>query len=150
MPLTLTVPQEYGYVLATATLTTVVAWYQMINVGQYRRAAKVPYPNAYATAAECKESKEKYLFNCAQRAHGNFLEHQPSMLVALLIGGLKYPVISSCVGTVWCASRVAYTIGYCRKDKSDGSGRRIGTGGSLMELALIVMSGMTGYQMIMG
>ena len=58
-------------------------------VGPYRRAAKVPYPNAYASAAECKESKEKYLFNCAQRSHANFLEHQPQMLVGLLIGGLK-------------------------------------------------------------
>ena len=60
------------------------------------------------------------------------------------------PVISACLGTAWCASRVAYTIGYCRKDKSDGSGRRIGTVGSLFEAVLMVMSGMTGYQMIMG
>ena len=60
------------------------------------------------------------------------------------------PVVSACVGTAWCASRVAYTIGYCRKDKSDGSGRLIGAGGSFLEMALIVMSGMTSYQMIMG
>ena len=60
------------------------------------------------------------------------------------------PVVSACVGVAWCASRVAYTIGYCRRDKSDGSGRQIGTVGSFFELALLVMSGMTGYQMIMG
>ena len=53
------------------------------------------------------------------------------------------------MGTAWCVSRVAYTIGYCRKDKSDGSGRRIGGAANFFELALIVMSGMTGYQMIM-
>ena len=78
-----------SYVLATATLSTLVASYHTLMVGPYRRAAKVPYPNAYASAAECKESKEKYLFNCAQRSHANFLEHQPQMLVGLLIGGLK-------------------------------------------------------------
>ncbi|KAF6225050.1 hypothetical protein HO133_010245 [Letharia lupina] len=121
-----------------------------MNVSSYRRAAKVPYPNAYASAAECKESKEKYLFNCAQRSHGNYLEHQPQMLVGLLIGGLKYPVVSAAIGTAWCASRVAYTIGYCRKDKSDGSGRQIGVASSFLEMALMVMSGMTGYQMITG
>lgn len=60
------------------------------------------------------------------------------------------PVISACIGTAWCASRLAYTIGYCRKDLSDGSGRRIGAASSFLELALMVMSGMTGYQMIMG
>lgn len=54
------------------------------------------------------------------------------------------------MGTAWCVGRVAYTIGYCRKDKSDGSGRRIGLGASLLEMGLIVMSGVTSYQMIMG
>lgn len=67
-----------------------------------------------------------------------------------MIGGVIDPVLSACLGTAWCASRVAYTIGYCRKDKSDGSGRRIGGVASAFELALMVMSGITGYQMIMG
>ena len=43
-----------------------------------------------------------------------------------------------------------YTIGYCRKDKSDGSGRQLGAiAADVFEVALMVMSGMTGYQMIM-
>ena len=64
--------------------------------------------------------------------------------------GVVDPVVSACMGTVWCVSRVAYTIGYCRKDKSDGSGRRIGLGASLVEMGLMVMSYVTSYQMIMG
>ena len=61
------------------------------------------------------------------------------------------PVVSACLGTAWCASRVAYTIGYTRKDKTNGSGRLIGSAtSSVFELALMVLSGMTGYQMIMG
>lgn len=65
------------------------------------------------------------------------------------MGGVVDPVVSACIGTAWCASRVLYTIGYCRKDKSDGSGRRLGAAASFLELALMIMSGMTGYQMIM-
>ena len=45
---------------------------------------------------------------------------------------------------------MAYTLGYTRKDKSDGSGRRIGGASNFFELALIIMGGMTGYEMIMG
>lgn len=60
------------------------------------------------------------------------------------------PVISACLGTAWCAGRVAYTIGYCRKDKSDGSGRTIGAAANVFELVLMAMGGMTAYQMIMG
>ena len=60
------------------------------------------------------------------------------------------PVASACLGTVWCASQVAYTIGYCRKDKTDGSGRRIGMWSYVAELGLMALSAVTGYQMAMG
>lgn len=61
------------------------------------------------------------------------------------------PVINACLGTAWCVGRVAYTIGYCRKDKSNGSGRQIGSQvANLSEVVLMVMGGMAGYQMIMG
>lgn len=66
------------------------------------------------------------------------------------VGGDLDPVVSACFGTAWCVGRVAYTIGYCRRDKSDGSGRRVGTMAHFFELGLIIMSGMTGYQMVMG
>lgn len=60
------------------------------------------------------------------------------------------PVVSACLGVAWCASRVAYTIGYCRSDKDDASGRRVGSiPSSLIELALLIMGGMTGYQVSM-
>jgi len=59
------------------------------------------------------------------------------------------PVVSAGLGLAWCASRVAYTIGYCRADKEQGRGRQIGSASSFLEIALIAMSGMTGYQMVM-
>ena len=146
----------------------------MLAVSRFRGRAKVPYPNAYATHAEAKEDKEKYLFNCAQRAHANFLEHQPSFLVGLMVGGLRCkidsvhhdgnelwsmrnmantpdidPVFSAVVGLGWCAARVAYGVGYCRRDKERGSGRRIGSSiAGLSELILICMSGVAGYQIV--
>ncbi len=60
------------------------------------------------------------------------------------------PVVSACMGMVWCASRVAYTIGYCRRDKENGAGRTVGMPASFVEFALIIVSGLTGYQMVMG
>ncbi|KAL8727894.1 MAG: hypothetical protein Q9166_005771 [cf. Caloplaca sp. 2 TL-2023] len=118
-----TIPSEYGYVLLTASFSTLVGYWHMLRTGSYRRAAKVPYPNAYATDAEAKESKEKYLFNCAQRSHVTFLEHQPQFLTTLLISGLKFPLFSSAMGAVWLAGRVVYARGYTDPNKDRGSGR---------------------------
>jgi len=147
----ITLPKEYGYVLLTATLTTLIAWYHTINASSYRKASKIRYPNPYASAAEAAASKDAYLFNCAQRAHGNFLEHQPSMLVGLMVGGLRYPVVSAVVGAAWCAARVGYMRGYCRRDREEGRGR-LGwvVVGSLLEVGLMGLSGVVGWRVVMG
>ena len=60
------------------------------------------------------------------------------------------PVVSASLGAAWCVSRILYTWGYCRRDKENGSGRRIGSLQSLFEFALLGLSGMTGYQLLMG
>lgn len=86
-------PLSHSYVIASAAFSTFVGLWQALRVGTFRKIAKVPYPNCYATDAEAKADKAKYLFNCAQRAHANFIEHQPTFLVSLLIGGLSYPVL---------------------------------------------------------
>ena len=54
-------------------------------------------------------------------------------LSGLLIGGLKYPMVSAGLGAAWCVARVMYTLGYT-SDKPDGSGRRIGTWALLPEM----------------
>lgn len=86
-------PPSHSYVIATAAFSTFVNNWLVLRVGTFRKAAKVPYPNCYATDDEAKADKAKYLFNCAQRAHANFLEHQPTFLTSLLISGLSYPVL---------------------------------------------------------
>ena len=119
-------------------------------VSTHRKAAKIPYPNAYATAAEAATSQEKHLFNCAQRAHANFIEHQPSVLTTLLIAGLRYPLISAAMGASWIFFRILYTIGYTLPGKEAGRGRYRGILHSAAEYSLTVMAGMVGYFMVVG
>ncbi|MDI1488920.1 MAG: hypothetical protein OHK93_008197 [Ramalina farinacea] len=146
-----TLPADYGYVLATATASVFVNQWYAIRTAQFRKQAQVPYPNSYATAAEMKDNKDKYLFNCAQRAHANFSEHWPAFLVGLVGGGLQYPLLSAGMGGVWLAARIMYNIGYTRADKEKGSGRNpAGSIAYLPELGLHILTGMTAYSMIMG
>ena len=84
----MTIIRCHSYVLATASLSAIVNQWIAFVVGKHRRAAKVPYPNAYVTRAEAKEDNAKHLFNCAQRAHVSYQEHWPTMLIGLAAGGL--------------------------------------------------------------
>ncbi|RQM06098.1 hypothetical protein DH86_00002394, partial [Scytalidium sp. 3C] len=71
-------------------------------------AAKVPYPHTHADAS--RTDIEAIRFNCAQRAHMNFIENQPSFLGALLLAGLKFPVASAALGFLWSAGRYMYMV----------------------------------------
>ena len=157
---------SHSYVIATAAFSTFIGQWLAIRVGTFRKAAKVLYPNCYATDAEAKVDKAKYLFNCAQRAHANFLEHHSTFLASLLISGISHPVlipspsplfnltasqtVSAGLGVVWSVARVLYAIGYTNPNKQAGSGRRLGTFYMLPELALQFTAGFTGWKMIMG
>jgi glutathione S-transferase len=91
------------------------------------------------------------LFNCAQRAHYNFLEHYPTFLAGVLLAGLKYPVTSAALGAVWLGSRVAYAVGYT-SGKPGGKGRYAGGLGmfyNLSEIGFLVLVAKSGYDMIM-
>ena len=71
------------------------------------------------------------------------------MLVALMVGGLRYPVLSAGLGVAWCVSRVGYTLGYCRADKQHGSGRvAFVITGTLIEFAMMGMSGVAGWMLV--
>ncbi|MCJ1473231.1 hypothetical protein MMC13_001882 [Lambiella insularis] len=148
MAVTFTIPKEYGYVLLVAASTSLLNFWLGSYVGYYRKPAKVPYPNAYATASEAASSQEKYLFNCAQRGHANFIEQQSSFLTILLISGLKYPVLSAGMGSLWVVSRIMYAVGYTRPQYTNGSGRLWGSGHYIAMLSLLVMSGMSARTMI--
>lgn len=117
---TLEVPAEYGYVLLAATSTFLLNSVHSINTGRYRKAAKIDYPAAYAPSSNT--SPEAQRFNCAQRAHGNYIENQVSMVPALLIAGLKFPIVSAVMGLCWTLSRYSYMVGYS-KGGEGGKGR---------------------------
>jgi glutathione S-transferase len=91
------------------------------------------------------------LFNCAQRAHYNFLEHYPTFLAGVLLAGFKYPVTSAVLGVAWLGSRVAYAVGYT-SGMPGGKGRYAGGLGmvyNLSEIGFLVLVAKSGYDMIM-
>jgi len=117
-----------------------------------RKAAGVRYPNAYASAKEAEDNQAKLVFNAAQRAHANFSDAYPAFLITLLISGLKFPTISAGMGIVWIAGRVAYALGYARKDQTvqdGGKGRYAGAWWYVPHFALGGLSIYTGVTMVM-
>lgn len=126
----LTVPDQYGYVIAILPLTYVVLFVLAEMVVYARKKFDVPYPTMYS-----EKSKQ---FNCYQRAHQNALETLPFYIVFLLLGGLQHPVAASVAGVVWCLGRVIYAIGYYTGD----AGKRA-PGSILAFLALFVLFGCT-------
>ncbi|KAF3927644.1 hypothetical protein ABW21_db0200899 [Orbilia brochopaga] len=122
----ITIPTEIGYVFLVALTSTFVNQWHGIVVGQARKAAKIPYPNAYATHAEAPQGSPQYVFNCAQRAHMNYIENLPNFYVSLFISGLQYPKLAAGLGSLWIFGRVLYAIGYTNPAKEKGSGRFLG------------------------
>lgn len=146
----ITVSPDYGYVILAACSTFVLATVHGFNVGKYRKAAKQPYPICYASNEEAKTNEAAYLFNCAQRAHANFQENQPSALVSLLIAGIQYPKSAAVLGFAWTIGRYLYMIGYTNPAKKAGSGRYLGA--PLYYPAMVGLLGLsiwTGVTMVM-
>lgn len=91
----------------------------MITAGSKRKAAKVPYPRPYAfddaawsnDGSYSEASKAKYIFNCSQRAHAQYLEHLGIAVPAMLIAGVGYPVTTAVLGATWSVNRVVYAVG---------------------------------------
>jgi len=147
--MSLTIPQDYGYVLVALSAVPFLNFYQSMQVGQMRKAAGVPYPNAYATHAEAEASPDKYRFNCAQRAHSNLLENVPNFVISTAIAGLKYPKVVGGLGGVWVLGRFLYARGYVYSSKKDGKGRYNGIFYALAQIALMGLAAWTGYSTVM-
>lgn len=65
-------------------------------------------------------------FNCAQRAHSNFLENAPQTIISALVAGLKYPQLTVAVTGAWLIFRALFLYGYVFSGKPQGKGRLIG------------------------
>lgn len=51
-------------------------------------------------------------FNCAQRAHSNFLENASQTMFFTLVAGLKYPQLATGLGAAWLVFRSLFLYGY--------------------------------------
>lgn len=142
---TITIDPNYGWVLLAAASTIFLNSYHSMNTGKYRKAAKVPYPAAYAPDSRTDEEARR--FNCAQRAHANYTENQPSAVVALLLAGIRFPIISALAGAGWTIARYLYMVGY-----SSGvpRGRYNGVSFWLFQIGLAIIASYNGVAMIAG
>ncbi|KAI1849494.1 hypothetical protein JX265_012745 [Neoarthrinium moseri] len=147
MPFSLQLPSEYGYVLTVASASFFVNTYHFVLSARARTGSGLKYPIPYATEEQAAKDPKAFKFNCAQRAHGNFVENVTPFLGALLIAGLRFPTASAACGAAWVLGRVWYAAGYTARGPA---GRRGGfTISAFSDLALKVMAMWTGVQMVL-
>jgi glutathione S-transferase len=144
-PSQLTTPPSY--VLLAATSYVVLNALHASNTSRFRKAASVPYPQAYAPSSRTDAAAHR--FNCAQRAHANYIENSPSFLVALVLAGLRYPVWAGALGMGWCVARWLYMQGYSTGAER-GKGRYRGIWFYLPHYSLVGLCAFSGVQMIRG
>ncbi|SAM02052.1 hypothetical protein [Absidia glauca] len=121
----ITIPSEYGYVLATTVATTAYLMFLTISVGKARTKAKVPYPYG--------------------KLHGNTLEFWPIVTSTALIAGLSHPVLAAAAHAWWLLGRIVYVRGYVTGKPQN---RLYGVAGQLAILPLLFVSISTVYHLI--
>ncbi|KAF8551108.1 membrane-associated proteins in eicosanoid and glutathione metabolism [Imleria badia] len=149
MSTSILLPEGYRYVAAALVSAVWLIGWQTTVVYQHRKKSGISYPQLYAEKAEAQASREAHLFNCAQRAHQNTLEHMPIILITTLVSGVKHPVLAASACAFWVFTRVLYTIGYTTGDAA----KRNRLGGILGEvpfLGLIFGSTFVVYQLFVG
>ncbi|KAJ5503006.1 hypothetical protein N7463_005880 [Penicillium fimorum] len=121
------IPSNYGAVIGVALgVIPVLGFVHGSITGSFRKEAKVPYPHSYASMELCKENRKAEQFNCAQRAHTNFLENASQTMLFTLVAGLKYPEWAAGLGALWVFFRALFLYGYVYSNKPQGKGRMIG------------------------
>ncbi|KAK6833776.1 glutathione S-transferase [Apiospora arundinis] len=148
MPLIMQVPNEYGYVLVAASSSFLVNVLHFVLSAKARKASGLKYPIPYASEEQAAKDPKAYAFNCAQRAHSNFVENQTPFLGALLISGLHFPTAAAALGATWVAARAAYAYGYAKRGPQGRLGGFLVA--SLSDLALKGMALWTSVQFAMG
>ncbi|KAL1959177.1 hypothetical protein VTO42DRAFT_2682 [Malbranchea cinnamomea] len=137
----ITLPDNYGNVVAVAVGVIPLLGFVHGNiVNKTRRAANIPYPHTYATQEQCKADPNAEKFNCAQRAHANFLENMSQTVVSILVAGVKYPTAATLLGISWVAFRALFLYGYVYSKKPRGAGRLVGAPFWLVQGALWAIS----------
>jgi glutathione S-transferase len=122
----LALPRSYSTVILVNVVgSTVVLMILGIKVSISRRAmkekaikngdvdaeARFSYPKLYAEGF----SEEAREFNCVQRAHQHAFETYPQFLTLSIIGGLHFPVLTTCAGALWNYARLKWAESYSSK-----------------------------------
>ncbi|KAB5596314.1 hypothetical protein CTheo_299 [Ceratobasidium theobromae] len=149
MSITITVPENYGYVVLAAISTGFLTAFQTTLVSRGRKKAGIAYPQLYAEKAEAQKSFDAMKFNCAQRAHANTLEFLPHVLFFTAFLGLRRPVLAASLGAAWSTSRVLYTLGYVTGDPKKRNTRG-GIIGSIVYLGLLFGATHAGVELALG
>jgi len=140
---TVTLPSEYGYVIAVGVASTFLLFYLGGQVGSARKRLGVPLPSLYADQEVAKKDKDKELFNCYQRSHQNTLEGYAQFLMMLFVGGVKHPLISTGAGVIWIIGRLLYAQGYQTGDPSKRQRGAIGYLGLLTLLGATISTALS-------
>ncbi|EME84481.1 uncharacterized protein MYCFIDRAFT_152707 [Pseudocercospora fijiensis CIRAD86] len=156
MSVTIELPKEYGYVVATTAATFFLGFWHGLRGGLARKPTGLKTPKAFADSGDIAAAKDKeqakamHVFNCKQRAHAHYNEVQPSTALAMLIAGLAYPRTTTGLGIGFIIGRIVYAIGYSNVDKPNGSGRVLGFVISQpIALALWGLAGWTGVKLVL-
>jgi glutathione S-transferase len=113
--LLLPVPQGYGRVLLAASGGLILNTIHSFSIGTYfRPRAGIILPQLYATPEQAAADPNAYTYNCAQRAHANYVENLFPTIGAMLLGGLRYPGAATCLGVAWMGWRLVYFYNYTR------------------------------------
>ncbi|KAJ5097787.1 MAPEG family domain-containing protein [Penicillium angulare] len=129
MPVEITIPDRYPFVLAAAVSTfflntfhsyrtsklresSSIQYPAAFNIQQHSISSSIQYPAAYSTEEQAGKDPKAFLFNCSQRAHANFTENLTPFLGSVFIAGLRLPTTTAILGGIWSASRAWYLIGY--------------------------------------
>ncbi|KAH9995997.1 hypothetical protein BJV77DRAFT_187579 [Russula vinacea] len=109
---TIYVPTGFSWVAASLVSVATILQWQAMYVGNARKKASIPYPQAYAEKAEQESAIEAKVFNCTQRAHQNTLENAPVIVLTTLITGLHYPIAAAAGCGFWSFTRILYMLRY--------------------------------------
>jgi glutathione S-transferase len=109
-------PALYGPVLFWAVaIAAEIVFTGLFGPGAARKATGLKYPDMGNGRLATKLSDDQWTyFANAQRAHYNFIEGAPTILVSLLVAGLFYPVSAAYLGAIYFVGRFLYAYGYIK------------------------------------
>lgn len=109
------IPSSYGLVLFVASSAFIFSTIQSVYIGAtLRPGAKILYPQLYATPEQAAADPVIFAYNCAQRAHANYVENLFPTIGSMLVAGMNYPLAAGCLGLGWLCCRLIYFYNYTR------------------------------------